>query len=167
MRGRWRSCPTAPGRRAGRAMKILLQREVEKLGVPGDVVTVADGYARNYLVPRGMAIPATKGAVRHVESLRRAHGVRVNKARAEAQVVADRLSATPIVVTARAGEEGRLFGSITTADLAEEIAKQTGEAIDRRDIHLDEPIRSLGTHEVSVRLHPELNVTLSVQVEPE
>ncbi len=71
------------------------------------------------------------------------------------------------MVTARAGEEGRLFGSITTADLAEEIAKQTGEAIDRRDIHLDEPIRSLGTHEVSVRLHPELNVTLSVQVEPE
>ncbi|HEX9376477.1 MAG TPA: 50S ribosomal protein L9 [Actinomycetota bacterium] len=148
-------------------MKIILQKEVEKLGVPGDVVTVADGYARNFLVPRGMAIPASKGAVRHVESLRRAHGARVNKARGEAQALADRLSAIPIKVTARAGEEGRLFGSITTADLAEEIAKQTGQAIDRRDIHLDEPIRSLGTHEVSVRMYPEVNATLSIQVEPE
>jgi large subunit ribosomal protein L9 len=148
-------------------VKIILQKEVEKLGVPGDVVTVADGYARNYLVPRGMAVPASKGAVRHAESLRRAHGSRVNKAKAEAEELAGRLSATPIVVTARAGEEGRLFGSITTADLAEEIAKQAGQAIDRRDIHLDEPIRSLGAHEVSVRLHPEVNATLSIQVEAE
>jgi large subunit ribosomal protein L9 len=148
-------------------MKIILQMEVEKLGVPGDVVTVADGYARNFLVPRGMAIPASKGAVRHAESLRRAHDTRVNKATGEARVFAARLSAKPIVVKARAGEEGRLFGSITTADLAEEIAKQAGETIDRRDIHLDEPIRSLGTHEVSVRLHPEVDATLSIQVEAE
>jgi large subunit ribosomal protein L9 len=148
-------------------MRIILQKEVEKLGVPGDVVTVADGYARNYLVPRGMAIPASKGAVRHAESLRRAHDVRVNKAKAEAEELAGRLSASPITVTARAGEEGRLFGSITTADLAERISAQTGEEIDRRDIHLDEPIRSLGTHEVSVRLHPEVTATLSIQVEAE
>lgn len=148
-------------------MKIILQKEVEKLGVPGDVVTVADGYARNFLVPRGMAIPASKGAVRHAESLRRAHDSRVNKATAAAQEVAGRLTAKPIVVNARAGEDGRLFGSITTADLAEEIGKQTEETIDRRDIHLDEPIRSLGTHEVSIRLHPEVTATISVQVEPE
>jgi large subunit ribosomal protein L9 len=148
-------------------MKIILQKEVEKLGVPGDVVTVADGYARNFLVPRGLAIVATKGAVRHAESLRRAHDVRVNKAKAEAEELAGRLTAKPIVVTARAGEDGRLFGSITTADLAEEVAKQTGETVDRRDIHLEEPIRSLGTHEVSVRLHPEVNATLSIQVEAE
>ena len=148
-------------------MKIILQKEVEKLGVPGDVVTVADGYARNFLVPRGMAIPATKGAVRHAESLRRAHDVRVNKAKAAAEEVAGRLTAKPVVVKARAGEDGRLFGSITTTDLAEEIAAQAGEAIDRRAIHLDEPIRSLGTHEVSVRLHPEVDATISVQVDPE
>src|SRR5438067_13877096 len=102
-------------------MKIILQKEVEKLGVPGDVVTVADGYARNFLVPRGMAIPASKGAVRHAESLRRAHDKRVDASRTEAQALAERLEATPIVVKARAGEEGRLFGSITTADLADEI----------------------------------------------
>ena len=148
-------------------MKIILQKEVDKLGVPGDVVTVADGYARNFLVPRGLAIVATKGAVRHAESLRRAHDVRVNKAKAEAEEFATRLAAKPIVVTARAGEDGRLFGSITTADLAEEIAKQAGENIDRRDIHLEEPIKSLGTHEVSVKLHPEVNATLSIQIEPE
>ena len=148
-------------------MKIILQKEVEKLGVPGDVVTVADGYARNFLVPRGMAIPASKGAVRHAESLRRAHDTRVNKAKAEAEEFATRLAAKPIVVKARAGEDGRLFGSITTADLAEEIAGQAGETIDRRDIHLEEPIRSLGTHEVSIRLHPEVDATLSIQVEAE
>jgi large subunit ribosomal protein L9 len=148
-------------------MKIILQKEVEKLGVPGDVVTVADGYARNFLVPRGMAIPATKGAVRHAESLRRAHDVRVNKAKGAAEEIAARLSAKPVVVKARAGEDGRLFGSITTADLAEEIASQAGETVDRRAIHLDEPIRSLGTHEVSVRLHPEVDATISVQVDSE
>jgi large subunit ribosomal protein L9 len=148
-------------------MKIILQKEVDKLGVPGDVVTVADGYARNFLVPRGLAIPASKGAVRHVESLRRAHGVRVNKAKVAAEEVASRLTANPIVVKARAGEDGRLFGSITTADLAEEITAQANETIDRRDIHLEEPIRSLGTHEVSVRLHPEVDATISVQVEAE
>jgi large subunit ribosomal protein L9 len=130
-------------------------------------VTVADGYARNYLVPRGMAIVATKGAVRHAESLRRAHATRVNKAKAEAEELGTRLTAKPIMVNARAGEDGRLFGSITTADLAEEIGKQTEESVDRRDIHLDEPIRSLGTHEVSVRLHPEVTATISIQVEPE
>ena len=97
-------------------MKIILQREVEKLGVPGDVVTVADGYARNFLVPRGMAIPATKGAVRHAESLRRAHDVRVNKAKVAAEELGGRLTAKPVVVKARAGEDGRLFGSITTAE---------------------------------------------------
>jgi large subunit ribosomal protein L9 len=148
-------------------VKIILQREVEKLGVPGDVVTVADGYARNFLVPRGMAIPASKGAVRHADSLRRAHDTRVNKAKAESEEFAARLAAKPIVVKARAGEDGRLFGSITTADLAEEIAAQAGETIDRRNIHLEEPIRSLGTHEVSVRLHPEVDATLSIQVEAE
>jgi large subunit ribosomal protein L9 len=148
-------------------MKIILQKEVEKLGVPGDVVTVADGYARNFLVPRGMAIPATKGAVRHADSLRRAHSTRVNKAVGEAQELASRLAEKPVVVKARAGEDGRLFGSITTADLADEIAAQANETVDRRAIHLEEPIRSLGTHEVSVRLHPEVDATISVQVEAE
>ncbi len=145
-------------------MKIILQKPVEKLGVPGDLVEVADGYARNYLMPRGLAIQASKGAVKHSESLRRAHDQRVAKGRAEAEALAARLTATPLKVLARAGEEGKLFGSITAVDLADEISRATGEIVDRRDVHLSEPIRSLGAHDVRVRLHPEVDVALSVEV---
>jgi len=147
-------------------MRIILQREVDKLGVPGDVVNVADGYARNFLVPRGLAIPASKGAVRHAESLKRAHEERVAKARTEAEALAQRISGSPIRVTAKAGEGGRLFGSVTVADLAEELERQTGEVVDRRMIHLEEPIRSVGVHEVRIHLHPEVNATISVEIEP-
>jgi large subunit ribosomal protein L9 len=146
-------------------MKIILQKEVDKLGTPGEVVTVADGYARNYLVPRGLAIPASKGAVRHAESLKRAHDDRVSKARKEAEALAERLAQVTVRVTHRAGEEGKLFGSITAQDLAEEIERGVGEPIDRRAIHLDEPIRSVGTHQVHVRLHPEVTATLAVEVQ--
>jgi large subunit ribosomal protein L9 len=148
-------------------MKIILQKEIDKLGAPGDMVDVADGYARNYLVPRGMAIPASKGAVRHAESLRRAHQGRVAKAQQEAEALAERITAAPIKVRAKAGEGGKLFGSVTGADLAEEIERQTGERIDRRMIHLDEPIRSVGVHEVRVHLHPDVNAALSVEIEGE
>jgi large subunit ribosomal protein L9 len=148
-------------------MKIILQKEVDKLGTPGDVVTVADGYARNYLVPRGLAVPASKGAVRHAETLKRAHGERVAKARKEFEVVAERLSEARVRVSHRAGEEGKLFGSITAQELAVEIERQIGEPIDRRAIHLDEPIRSVGSHEVKVRLHPDVTTTITVEVEPE
>jgi large subunit ribosomal protein L9 len=145
-------------------MKIILQREVDKLGAPGDVVDVADGYARNYLIPRGMAAPAVKGAVRHADRLRKAHEERTRKAVAEAQALADRLTASSVRLAARAGEEGKLFGSITVGDVAEQLGKVAGVAIDRHDIRLTEPIRSLGTHEVVVHLHPELNATITVEV---
>src|SRR5437899_281785 len=111
-------------------MKVILQKEVEKLGAPGDVVNVADGYARNFLVPRGLAIQATKGAVRQAESLKRAHGERVAKARTEAEAVAERLAGTTLRLTHRAGGEGKLFGSITAQELAEELEKQAGEPVD-------------------------------------
>ena len=145
-------------------MKVVLQRPVEKLGVPGDVVDVADGYARNYLVPRGIAVRATRGMVRHQESLRRAHQIRVAKGKADAEAVASRLMASPLQVSARAGDEGKLFGSITAEALAEEIERQTGVSVDRRDVRLSEPIRSLGAHEVRVRLYPEVEPIISVEV---
>ena len=147
-------------------MKVILQKPVDKLGVPGDIVEVADGYARNYLVPRGLAVTATKGGVKHVESLKRAHSVRVNQAKVEAEQVAGRLTGTPIKVVAHAGEEGKLFGSVTAADIAEAIEKQTGVRVDRHDVHLDEPIRSVGTHEVWVHLFPEVDPVLTIEVEP-
>ncbi|MFL5767644.1 MAG: 50S ribosomal protein L9 [Actinomycetota bacterium] len=145
-------------------MKIILQKQVEKLGAPGDSVEVADGYARNYLLPRGLAIKASKGAVKHSDSLRRAHDQRVAKGRAEAEALAARLTASPLVVTARAGDEGKLFGSITAADLAEEIERSSGVSVDRRDVELPEPIRSIGVHDVRVRLNPDVDVALSVEV---
>ena len=148
-------------------MKVILQKEVAKLGTPGEVVSVADGYARNYLVPRGLAIPATKGAVRHAESLKRAHDERTAKARTEAEAAAERLSQVTVRISHQAGEEGKLFGSITAQDLAEEITRLAGEEVDRRDIHLEEPIRSVGSHEVHIRLHPDVTATITVEVQPE
>ena len=146
-------------------MKIILQKPVEKLGVPGDIVEVADGYARNYLVPRGFAVKATKGGERHIDSLQRAHGTRVNKAKAEAESVASTLAATPILVAAHAGDEGKLFGSVTPADIAEAIERQAGVKVDRHDVHLGEPIRSVGVHEVRVHLFADVDPVVTVQVE--
>ncbi|HMC37417.1 MAG TPA: 50S ribosomal protein L9, partial [Actinomycetota bacterium] len=94
-------------------MKVILQREVEKLGAPGDVVDVADGYARNYLIPRKLAAPASEGAVKHAQQLRRGHDEQVRKALAESKAIAEKLVASPLRVKAKAGEDGRLFGSIT------------------------------------------------------
>ena len=145
-------------------MKIVLHKEVEKLGVPGDVVQVADGYARNYLIPKGYAAPATKGAAKNSDRLRRAHDQKVQKAVLEAREVAAKLTASPLQVTARAGEEGKLFGSVTSADIARELEARTGTPVDRRTVHLAEPIRSLGAHEVTVRLHPEVEATVTVEV---
>jgi large subunit ribosomal protein L9 len=145
-------------------MKIILQKPVDKLGLPGDVVDVADGYARNYLMPRGLAVRATKGGVKHVDSLKRAHRVRVNAAKAEAEQVAQRLIASPVTVPAHAGEEGKLFGSVTPTDVAAAIEAQTGIRVDRHDVHMDEPIRSVGVHEVRVHLFAEVDPIISVEV---
>ena len=147
-------------------MKVILQKTVERLGDPGDVADVADGYARNYLFPRGLAIRAEKGAVRHAESLKRAHEARTKAQKGEFEALAAQLIRTPVVVTARVGEEGKLFGSVTAADIAEALSSQAGVPIDRRDVHLDEPIRSVGAHEVRVHLHPEVDPVVTVDVQP-
>jgi large subunit ribosomal protein L9 len=148
-------------------MKVILQKTVERLGDPGDVADVADGYARNYLIPRGLAVRAEKGTVRHAESLKRAHEARITALKGEIEALAGRLIQTPIVVTAKVGEEGRLFGSVTAADIAEAVSAQAGVTLDRRDVQLDEPIRSVGTHEVHVRLHPEVDPVITIDVQPE
>ena len=145
-------------------MKIILQKPVDKLGVPGDVVDVADGYARNYLMPRGLAVKATRGGVKHVDSLKRAHTARVNVAKGEAEQVAQRLMASPVTVPAHAGEEGKLFGSVTPTDVAAAIESQTGIRVDRHDVHMDEAIRSIGVHEVKVHLFAEVDPIISVEV---
>jgi large subunit ribosomal protein L9 len=145
-------------------MKVILQREVDKLGVPGDVVDVADGYARNFLIPRKLAIPATKGGVKHAEALKQAHESRIRKALQEAQATADKLGSTTVRIRGRAGEDGRLFGSVTPTKVAEEIEKASGLSIDRRHLDLAEPIRSVGTHEVLIHLHPEVTAAVTIDV---
>ena len=147
-------------------MKVILQQPVDKLGVPGDVVEVADGYARNFLIPRGMAMSASKGAVRHAGRLKQAHDKRVQQAVTEARATAERLGAAPLRIPSRAGDDGRLFGSVTVADVADAIQQTAGVSIDRKRIHLPEPIRSVGTHEVTIHLHPEVNASVSVEVVP-
>ena len=145
-------------------MKVILQKEVDKLGTPGDVVDVADGYARNFLIPKGLAASASKGAVKHAERLREAHEKRQRAALEAAQEIAERLASSPLRVPAKAGEDGRLFGSITVHHLADEIERIAGAEIDRKQIHLEEPIRSVGTHEVQVHLHPDVDATVTVQI---
>ncbi len=145
-------------------MKILLQKPVENLGEPGEIVQVADGYARNYLIPRGYASPATPGAVKHAERLKSVQAERVRRAQGEAEALAARLAKTPVRIQAQAGEDGRLFGSITAHHIAEQVEAQLGERIDHRQIRLDQPIRSLGAHTVSVHLHPEVDASITVDV---
>jgi large subunit ribosomal protein L9 len=148
-------------------VKVILQKTVERLGDPGDVADVADGYSRNYLIPRGLAVKAEKGTVRHAESLKRAHESRAKAQKGEFEVLAARIIQTSVVVTARVGEEGKLFGSVTAADIAEALTAQAGVPVDRRDVHLDEPIRSVGTHEVTIHLHAEVDPVITVDVQPQ
>jgi large subunit ribosomal protein L9 len=145
-------------------MKVVLREDVEKLGRKGDLLEVADGYARNYLVPRGLAIVATKGVVNQAAAMRRNRQLREDRDREAAQEVATRLTGTPITVTARAGEAGKLFGSITAADIVAAVKAQTNVEIDRRKVTLAEPLKELGTADVPVQLHADVTVQLSVEV---
>ena len=145
-------------------MKVILRADVPDVGHKGDVLDVADGYGRNYLVPRGLAMAASKGALAQAESMRRARAVRDAHDREAAEEVATKLSPLTITIPARAGAEGRLFGSVTPAEVAAAVQAQAGIEVDRRRLHLDEPIRALGAHEVPLRLHPDVEVRLNVEV---
>lgn len=145
-------------------MRLVLRNDIDGVGKKGDIVDVADGYARNFLVPRGQAFQATKGVVTQAAAMRRTRDLKDAKDRAAAETVARELVAKVITVKAKAGSEGRLFGSVTTSDIAEAVAAQSGANIDRRRLELDEPIRHLGTHEVPVRLHPEVQFRITVEV---
>ena len=147
-------------------MKVILRSDVASVGKKGDVLTVADGFARNYLLPRGMAIAASPGALDQAESMRRSRDVKDAAERSRAEDTARRLVPAVIQIGARAGGEGRLFGSVTTADIAEHVLAQTGISLDRRKMHLDDPIRELGTHRVLVKLHAEVEFPVTIEVTP-
>ena len=145
-------------------MKLILTQEVTGLGTPGDVVEVKDGYGRNYLVPRGFAVAWTKGGEKQVESIRKARSTREIKSLEEAQQVRATLEGTKVTLPAKAGANGRLFGAVTTADVAEAVAKVGGPKVDRRKVELQQPIKSLGDYSVLVRLHPEVQAKVAVSV---
>ena len=148
-------------------MRVVLRDDVENIGRKGDLIEVTDGFARNYLVPRGLAMKATKGVVQQADAMRRNREARDARDREAAQALADQLSGRRIELRARAGEGGRLFGSVTSADVADAVRAQTGVELDRRKTQLAEPLKELGAVEVPVKLHSDVEVTLTVDVVPE
>ena len=144
-------------------MEVILRQYVEHLGKRGDVVKVAAGYARNYLLPRKMALPATDGNKRHVERERKIMEVKEADEKAQAQAIASRIEAIDVVITRRVGDTDQLYGSVTSADIAEYL-KTKGFEIDRRKLILPEPIKAIGDHTVPLKLHREVTVPLKVRV---
>jgi large subunit ribosomal protein L9 len=145
-------------------MKLVLRSDVDNVGKKGDIVEVAAGFGRNYLLRRGLAFTATDGAASQATAMRRARDLTDAKERAAGEEVARVLVPKVITIAAKAGTEGRLFGSVTSADVVEAIAAQAGVELDRRQLHLAEPIKTLGTHEVPARLHPEVQFAVTVEV---
>jgi large subunit ribosomal protein L9 len=145
-------------------MKIVLRSDVDNLGKKGDLVDVADGYARNYLVPRGLALRATKGIEKQADAMRRNRDARDRREREAAQALAAQFEGKTVEVKARAGAEGKLFGSVTASDIAAAIQAQTGAQLDRRKIGLEDSLKELGPADVPVRLHPDVVATVHVEV---
>ena len=145
-------------------MKVILRTDVSDLGKRGDILDVSDGYARNYLVPKGLAMKASSGAETQAASMRRARDQRDAQDRAAAEALATTLVPKVITVEAKAGTEGRLFGSVTAADIAAAVEAQTNVQIDRRKIALAEPIKTLGTHTVPVKLHADVEFPVTLDV---
>ncbi|HEU4580512.1 MAG TPA: 50S ribosomal protein L9 [Polyangiaceae bacterium] len=145
------------------AIQVVLQREVHNLGESGDVVKVRPGYARNFLYPRSLALPATAGNLARVEEFRRLARARTEAARKEAQATADQLSAVSVKITRAVGEENKMYGSVTSKDIESAYAEK-GIKVDRKLMELPEPIRTLGLTEVKIRLYGDITATLRVEV---
>jgi large subunit ribosomal protein L9 len=147
-------------------MKLILTQEVSGLGSPGDVVEVKDGYGRNYLIPRDLGVRWTRGGEKTVESIKAARASRAVRDQDHAAQVRTTLEAQTVNVTVRAADGGRLFGAVSVTEIADAVKATTGESIDKRTIAVEQPIRSLGTHEVGVRLHDDVVATLRLNVVP-
>jgi large subunit ribosomal protein L9 len=145
-------------------MKVVLRTDLEQVGKKGDIVDVADGYARNYLVPKGLAFKATAGVEAQATAMRRGRDLRDATDRAAAEAVAKALVPKEITIAHRAGAEGKLFGSVTTTEIAEAIEAQAGIELDRRKLHLDEPIKTLGQHLVPAKLHSDVEFPVTVEI---
>jgi large subunit ribosomal protein L9 len=149
---------------SGTPMKLILTQEVSGLGAPGDVVEVAGGYGRNYLVPRGLAMRWTRGGEKQIELIKRARSAREISGLGDAREAASRLQSLGVRLETRAGGGGRLFGSVSPADIAAAVLAAGGPDIDRRRIEIKNPIKTVGAHQVTIRLHPEVSATLDIEV---
>ena len=147
-------------------MKLILTQEVTGLGAPGDVVEVKNGYARNYLVPRGLGIRWTRGAEKTVESIKTARNARAVRDHDHAEQIKSKLEAQTVNVQVRSGAGGRLFGAVTVAEIAGALEQASGEKVDKRTIVVTNPIKSLGAHQVAVKLHDEVSATVALNVVP-
>jgi len=145
-------------------MKLILTQEVSGLGSAGDVVDVRPGYGRNYLLPRGAAVTWTRGAQKQIDAIRRARHSREIADLDTARSVKSRLEESPIQMTAKAGDGGRLFGAVTAAEVVSAVSDAGGPAVDKRRIEVGQPIKSVGSHQVTVRLHPEVAATVTLEV---
>ena len=148
-------------------MKVVLTQEVKGLGQPGQIKEVADGYARNYLLPQGLATMATPGAVKEVEQRQAAERKRQEKLDQEMRSVGTKLDGTTVTVRSKVGEGGKLYGSITTQDVAEALEKQAGQSVDRRKIEIEEPVRHVGEYKIPVKLSKNVTATINLVVEGE
>ncbi len=146
-------------------MKLILTQEVVGLGAPGDIVEVRDGYGRNFLIPRGFAIRWTRGGEKQIESIKAARGAREVRDLDHAQQVKAKLEGTTFQLPVRAGEGGRLFGAVTVSDIASAIT-EAGAEVDKRKIIVGNPIKSLGTHQVTVKVHDDVDATVNLNVVP-
>ena len=145
-------------------MKVILRADVDGVGKRGDICDVSNGYARNFLLPRGLAIKASDGAVNQAASMRRARDLRDAEDRSAAEVVARSLVARTITISAKAGVEGKLYGSVTAADITDAVAEQAGVQLDRRKVALTEAIKVVGSHQVPVKLHSDVQFPITVEV---
>ena len=147
-------------------MRVILRTDVKGVGNKGDGLDVTNGYGRNFLLPRGLAFLATTGAEAQAEGMRRSRDIKDAAERSAAEEVAKTLVSSPVTIPARVGADEKLFGSVTSADIAEAVAAQTGVEIDRKQLLLDEPIRTVGTHLVPLKLHANVEFPVTVEVVP-
>lgn len=145
-------------------MKVVMRSDVENVGNKGDIVDVADGYGRNFLIRKGFAIPASAGAVAQAESMRRNRAAKDAKAIADAEALGATLTASRLTLTVKAGEGGKLFGSVGNTDIAAALTDRAGQPIDRKSVQLVDHIKELGAFDVPVKLHPAVTVTIGVDV---
>lgn len=145
-------------------MKVILQQDIEKVGRDGEVVTVADGYARNYLFPRKLAVQAVGGALKNVQMRQAQEERRSEKLRTEAEQARTQLEGKTVEITARAGAGDRLYGSITAQDIAQAIRARLGVTVDKRKVQLKDPVKTMGRHTVAVKLHRDITVPVTVEV---